>query len=87
MENGSPIAIFRKWSRKSYALFSVIGKEVHIGHLSIDLASSGLVDLSTSDVEIEVVDSFLESNIETDLTFLELSDEVEVNSVFFPYFI
>lgn len=29
--------IFTRWSRKSYALFTVLGKVVHIGHLVIDM--------------------------------------------------
>lgn len=32
--------IFRKWSRKSYAVFASLKKEVQIGHLSLSICES-----------------------------------------------
>ncbi|MBN1113512.1 MAG: hypothetical protein JXA53_11435 [Bacteroidales bacterium] len=35
--HNNQIFIFTRWSRKSYALFTVIGKVVHIGHLIVGM--------------------------------------------------
>ncbi|MBR8533974.1 hypothetical protein KDU71_00245 [Carboxylicivirga sediminis] len=33
----SVICVFKKWSRKGYAIFGSLGNVVHIGRLSVDL--------------------------------------------------
>jgi hypothetical protein len=44
MKTITPIAksrlVFRKWSRKSYAVFASIKREVQIGHLSFSICES-----------------------------------------------
>jgi hypothetical protein len=32
--------VFRKWSRKNYAVFASLKQEVHIGHLSFSICAS-----------------------------------------------
>lgn len=36
-KNQSVICVFKKWSRKGYAIFGSLGNVVHIGRLSVDL--------------------------------------------------
>ncbi len=35
--------VFKQWSRKSYAIFASLGKEVSIGHLDIEICDQALL--------------------------------------------
>ena len=61
--------IFRQWTRKNYAVFASLGKEISIGHVDIDISDkgfvkcnkkkSGTIDKSESNKDEEESDDFL----------------------------
>ncbi|MBS2211909.1 hypothetical protein KEM09_10865 [Carboxylicivirga mesophila] len=69
----SVICVFKKWSRKGYAIFGSLGNVVHIGRLSVDLVQwIGQVVLH---VETELQHA-LKTEQDDDETFNEINEDV-----------
>lgn len=83
---------FSKWSRKSYAIFSGLSKDIKISRLSVDMCGKALLKLNkhsilffnTSKILISKIKSLLLKDIEIDiLELIQLMDikiKVETNS-------
>ena len=41
---------FRQWSRKNYAIFSSLGKEINIGHVDVDICDKAINKSSNLDI-------------------------------------
>ena len=65
--------IFKRWTTKNYAVYSSIGKEVLIGHLSVDICNKALLKITNPATKVETSEEFAEINdedAETDAVFI-----------------
>lgn len=78
---------FSRWSRKSYAIFSSLGKEVKISRLSIDICAKSLLKLGKlSMYSYQKLESFinnLRDLLDTDISgdTLEMMSILEIKEI------
>ena len=70
---------FRQWSRKNYAIFSSLGKEVNIGHVDIDICDKAFDKSSKINIDVnEVKESLQFKNDDEDVL---LSENVNIQAI------
>ncbi len=97
MKTNNPIAkqqiVFRKWSRKSYAVFASLQREVQIGHLSFSICASlvsrgkSLISfesrrfgMTLNDIELGIAERLRLSNMALYLPILAMVSLNDVNN-------
>jgi len=61
--------VFTQWSRKSYAVFSSLGKEIQIGHLDVEICEKAIEKKSSKR-------SFKKEWIDTSLSIIDDQDDL-----------
>lgn len=86
--NKSQVVRFRQWSRKGYAVFAGLHKNISIGHVSADICEKSLIKSSPflilksqgNSIFNRSDDDGSESDFELDRLFLQLVETIQTNN-------